>query len=33
MAQLNGHRSIGVGTDQLRRHNLSAILTLLHHDG
>jgi predicted NBD/HSP70 family sugar kinase len=23
----------GVGTDQLRRHNLSAILTLLHHDG
>jgi len=26
-------RSIGVGSDQLRRHNLSAILTLLHHDG
>jgi len=33
MAQLNARRSIGVGTEQLRRHNLSAILTLLHHDG
>jgi predicted NBD/HSP70 family sugar kinase len=33
MAQLNARRSIGVGTDQLRRHNLSAILTRLHHDG
>ena len=28
------HRGVsGVGSDQLRRHNLSAILTLLHHDG
>lgn len=33
MARLNAPRSTGVGTDQLRRHNLSAILTLLHHDG
>jgi predicted NBD/HSP70 family sugar kinase len=33
MAQLNARRSVGVGTEQLRRHNLSAILTLLHHDG
>jgi predicted NBD/HSP70 family sugar kinase len=33
MARLNAPRASGVGTDQLRRHNLSAILTLLHHDG
>ncbi|MCU1418084.1 MAG: hypothetical protein JWP32_2258 [Schumannella sp.] len=35
MAQphLRAPRVSGVGSDQLRRHNLSAILTLLHHDG
>jgi predicted NBD/HSP70 family sugar kinase len=33
MPGLKAARSTGVGTDQLRRHNLSAILTLLHHDG
>jgi predicted NBD/HSP70 family sugar kinase len=33
MAGLRAPRMSGVGTDQLRRHNLSAILTLLHHDG
>lgn len=33
MARINAPRSTGVGTDQLRRHNLSAILTLLHHGG
>ena len=32
-AQLRSPRVSGVGSDQLRRHNLSAILTLLHHDG
>jgi predicted NBD/HSP70 family sugar kinase len=32
-AQLRSSRVSGVGSDQLRRHNLSAILTLLHHDG
>ncbi|HEX7833997.1 MAG TPA: ROK family transcriptional regulator, partial [Pseudolysinimonas sp.] len=32
-AALRAPRVSGVGTDQLRRHNLSAILTLLHHDG
>ena len=32
-AKLAAPRVSGVGTDQLRRHNLSAILTLLHHDG
>ena len=30
---IKADRVSGVGTDQLRRHNLSAILTLLHHDG
>jgi predicted NBD/HSP70 family sugar kinase len=33
MPGLKAARSTGVGTDQLRRHNLSASLTLLHHDG
>lgn len=33
MAGLKSPRVSGVGTDQLRRHNLSAILTLLHHNG
>ncbi|MEO5920376.1 MAG: ROK family transcriptional regulator [Pseudolysinimonas sp.] len=32
-ATLRSPRVSGVGSDQLRRHNLSAILTLLHHDG
>lgn len=32
-ARLRAPRGSGVGTDQLRKHNLSAILTLLHHDG
>jgi predicted NBD/HSP70 family sugar kinase len=32
-ATLRSSRLSGVGSDQLRRHNLSAILTLLHHDG
>jgi predicted NBD/HSP70 family sugar kinase len=32
-ATLRSARLSGVGSDQLRRHNLSAILTLLHHDG
>jgi len=32
-ATLMSPRVSGVGSDQLRRHNLSAILTLLHHDG
>jgi len=32
-ARLRSPRVSGVGSDQLRRHNLSAILTLLHHDG
>jgi predicted NBD/HSP70 family sugar kinase len=32
-AKLRSPRVSGVGSDQLRRHNLSAILTLLHHDG
>jgi len=32
-AALRAPRVSGVGTDQLRRHNLSAILTLLHRDG
>src|SRR5215207_1933924 len=31
--QIRAPRATGVSTDQLRRHNLSAILTLLHHDG
>ncbi|CAN5400461.1 ROK family transcriptional regulator [soil metagenome] len=31
--QIRAPRISGVGTDQLRRHNLSAILTLLHHHG
>ncbi|MEO8261944.1 MAG: ROK family protein [Pseudolysinimonas sp.] len=33
MAGINAPRVSGVSTDQLRRHNLSAILTLLHHAG
>jgi predicted NBD/HSP70 family sugar kinase len=32
-AALRASRVSGVATDQLRRHNLSAILTLLHHGG
>ncbi len=32
-ARLRSPSVSGVGSDQLRRHNLSAILTLLHHDG
>jgi predicted NBD/HSP70 family sugar kinase len=32
-AALRAPRVSGVATDQLRRHNLSAILTLLHHGG
>lgn len=32
-ASLRAPRVSGVATDQLRRHNLSAILTLLHHGG
>ena len=32
-ARLGSPRVSGVGSDQVRRHNLSAILTLLHHDG
>ncbi|MEQ1737668.1 MAG: ROK family protein, partial [Rhodoglobus sp.] len=32
-AALSAPRVSGVATDQLRRHNLSAILTLLHHGG
>mgnify|MGYP000906675476 CR=1 FL=1 len=32
-ARLRAPRASGVGTDQLRKHNLSAILTLLHHGG
>jgi predicted NBD/HSP70 family sugar kinase len=32
-AVLSAPRVSGVATDQLRRHNLSAILTLLHHGG
>jgi len=32
-ARLTSPRVSGVGSDQVRRHNLSAILTLLHHDG
>lgn len=32
-ARLRSSRVSGVGSDQVRRHNLSAILTLLHHDG
>jgi predicted NBD/HSP70 family sugar kinase len=33
MAGLKAAKSTGVGTDQLRRHNLAAILTLVHHAG
>lgn len=31
--RLRAPRGSGVGSDQLRRHNLALILTLLHHDG